>query len=82
MAKLAQKKKKTPLATQSYAFVFENRNTNNEYKTFILKNEQKSKIPVASLDFLTHMEFAEVQTLRRYEQLFILRFAKNSEKLN
>lgn len=44
------------------------------------KKEQKSKIPVASLDFLTHTEFAEVQTLKRFEQLFILSFAKNSEK--
>lgn len=42
-------------------------------------NEQKSKIPVASSDFLTHTEFAEVQTLKGFEQLFILSFTKNSK---
>lgn len=43
-------------------------------------NEQKSKIPVASLDVLTHPEFAEVQTWKTFDQLFILGFTKNSEK--
>lgn len=46
---------------------------------FFKNNEQKSKIPVASSDFLTHTEFAEVQTLKGFEQLFILSFTKNSK---
>lgn len=37
------------------------------------KKEQKYKIPVASLDFFSHIEFAETQTLKRFEQLFILK---------
>lgn len=37
------------------------------------KKEQKSKIPVASLDFFSHIESAEMQTLKRFEQLFILK---------
>lgn len=37
------------------------------------KREQKSKIPVASLDFFTHTKFVEMQTLKKFEQLFILK---------
>lgn len=42
-------------------------------KLFFKKKKQKYKIPVASLYFFSHIEFAETQTLKRFEQLFILK---------
>lgn len=66
---------KKSLSAKLYAFIFENRSTNNEHNSsfFLKKKEQKPKIPVASLVFLSHIEFAEMQTLKRFEQLFILK---------